>query len=153
MTQIPLSGFTDKPKWTATLFLWHTECVGFMSWELHLGRSWERRRAIPPNMFSQWSLFLCQPTRTHQELFSSLVLKKQQREKLNNGLWSLPMYDITAATTAWHIITHHTVYYRHPTYWSAVYFGMQLITHRLSQQVSLFSFRGMKWQSNGVTFN
>lgn len=45
------------------------------------------------------SLSVSEPTQTRRKLFSLPFLKKQQWEKLNNGLWCLPMYSITAAAS------------------------------------------------------
>lgn len=74
---------------------------GSISWEFRWGGSWETPASDPTKRrFPGVSLSVSEPTRTHEELLlSSLFLKKQQREKLNNGLGSLPMYSVTAAAS------------------------------------------------------
>lgn len=52
----------------------HTERVGYMSWELHLGLLGTPASNPTKHVFTVVSLR--QPAQTHQKLFSSLVLKK-----------------------------------------------------------------------------
>lgn len=90
----------------------HAARVVFVFWGGGWCISWEsliRRQlgnggeSIPRNLvFPGVSLSVCEPTQDPREaIFLLRSWKKQQWEKLNNGLWSLPMYSVTATASLW----------------------------------------------------
>lgn len=75
-----------------------------ISWESFIRRQLGNGgESIPRNLvFPGVSLSVCEPTQDPREaIFLLRSWKKQQWEKLNNGLWSLPMYSVTAAASLW----------------------------------------------------
>ena len=77
---------------------------GGISWESFIRRQLGNGgESIPRNLvFPGVPLSVCEPTQDPREaIFPLRSWKKQQWEKLNNGLRSLPMYSITAAASLW----------------------------------------------------